>query len=144
MIALLIGCSQPQYPQTAPKEQKLSFKNALLQEVSPWLGTPYKWGGTTKNGVDCSGFVLNICAEFGVKLPRCSRQQLKKGKEVRKIQCGDLVFFMLPGKSSHVGIFLGKGKFVHSSKSKGVRVSSLESKFWKQHLITARRITQQN
>ena len=142
MIAFLIGCSQPQNPLTTPQQQKQSFENALLQAVTPWLGTPYKWGGTTKDGVDCSGFVQNIYAEFGVKLPRCSRQQRKIGKEVRQLQWGDLVFFMLPGKSSHVGIFLGKGNFVHSSKSKGVTVSSLDSEFWKQHFIAARRVKQ--
>ncbi|MBR1770102.1 MAG: C40 family peptidase [Bacteroidales bacterium] len=101
-----------------------------------WIGTPYQLGGLTKNGVDCSGFVFNVYNDvFSIKLPRRSADmenavKLLSGKN--KMKEGDLVFFG-KGKVNHVGIFITQDKFIHASSSKGVIVSSLEEKYWKEN-----------
>ncbi len=101
-----------------------------------WIGTPHVLGGTTKKGVDCSGFVCNVYQDvFNIKLPRRSGDMAKEVNifsSYNKLKEGDLVFF---GKNNinHVGIFLNETNFIHTSTSKGVIVSSLEEKYWKEN-----------
>jgi len=115
----------------------------LKASVSEVVGTPYKWGGTTVNGFDCSGFLLYIFKQFDVKLPRTSKTQASQGTEVAKSQLreGDLVFFNTSGKGiSHAGVYVGGGKFAHSSSSKGVTITSLSDSYYKKRYVTARRV----
>jgi cell wall-associated NlpC family hydrolase len=90
-----------------------------------WLGTPYLYGGNTKAGVDCSGFVKNVYKEIGIDLPRTSAEQFKALKHTNKPAVGDLVFFKKKNTINHVGIFIGEGKIIHSSSSKGVIIETL-------------------
>lgn len=105
--------------------------DALMTETKRWLGTPYKYGGETKRGVDCSGLVMCIYKNaLDIKLPRNSAQQSRFCSPLNKNQLlpGDLLFFATSGKSkgvSHVGIYVGDGKMVHSSGSSGVIVSNI-------------------
>lgn len=110
----------------------------LYAEASLWLGVPYRYGGNTKAGSDCSGFVWQVYRRvYGKHLERSSDDQAKK--DVHKVgkgglKPGDLVFFKTSRKSKkidHVGIFLKDGYFVHASTSKGVIVSSLEEDYYK-------------
>lgn len=110
----------------------------LYAEVSFWLGTPYRYGGNSKSGTDCSGFVGEVFRKvYGKQLDRSSDGQAKKnvhkiGKH--KLKTGDLVFFRTAPKSKkidHVGIFLKDGYFIHASTSKGVIVSSLDEEYYK-------------
>lgn len=110
----------------------------LYAEASLWLGVPYRYGGNTKAGSDCSGFVWQVYRRvYGKNLERSSDDQAKK--DVHKVgksglKAGDLVFFRTSRKSKkidHVGIFLKDGYFVHASTSKGVIVSSLEEDYYK-------------
>lgn len=110
----------------------------LYVEVSFWMGVPYRYGGNSKSGTDCSGFVGEVFQKvYGRKLERSSDGQAKKnvhkvGK--RKLKTGDLVFFRTAPKSKkidHVGIFLKDGYFIHASTSKGVIVSSLHEEYYK-------------
>lgn len=110
----------------------------LYAEASLWLGVPYRYGGNTKAGSDCSGFVWQVYRRvYGKNLERSSDDQAKK--DVHKVgkgglKPGDLVFFRTSRKSKkidHVGIFLKDGYFVHASTSKGVIVSSLEEDYYK-------------
>jgi len=110
--------------------------------LSPWLGTPYLLGGTTKNGVDCSGFVSGVYMEKeGMSIPRTSAEEFKIGKAVAKhdLNIGDLVFFGDNLKVSHVGIYVGNGNFIHASTSLGVTVTPLSDSYWVPRYIGARR-----
>ncbi|MET3731842.1 C40 family peptidase [Moheibacter stercoris] len=121
--------------------------STVLKEAKKFLGTPYKYGGTTKTGLDCSGLVFNSFDAIGVKMPRISREQANLGKEIRlrEVKEGDLVFFNTSGSSiSHVGIVEtvknGEIFFIHSSTSKGVIISSLEETYWNKRFVKATRI----
>ncbi len=109
----------------------------LYVTASEWIGTPYKYGGTTQRGVDCSGFVRELCREvYGVELSRTADSQRKEDcRKVRrsKLDEGDLVFFKNARKSrtaSHVGIYLKDNKFIHASTSGGVIVSDLREPYY--------------
>lgn len=110
----------------------------LYMEVSEWLGTPYKYGGNSKRGTDCSGFVLQVYSKiYDKKLERSSDGQATKNvKKVGKgnLKTGDLVFFRTASKSKkidHVGIYLKDNRFIHASTSRGVIVSSLDEAYYK-------------
>lgn len=112
------------------------YGSSLTDYCISWVGTPYKAGGYSKNGVDCSGFVSNVYKDvYNIQLPRRSadmQQKVKILSSVNKMKEGDLVFFG-KGKVNHVGIFIMGDKFIHASSSKGVIVSSLEEKYWKEN-----------
>jgi len=100
-------------------------QQGIIDEARTWLGTPYLYGGTTRKGVDCSGFVQNVFKAKGIDLPRVTTDQVKKGREVSKaqLQPGDLVFFHNNG---HVGIYIGNGQYIHSPHTGDqVKISSL-------------------
>ena len=111
------------------------LKNARLYAfVDSWSGTPYRYGGGSKSGVDCSGFVGILYKEvYSRSLPRTTRDLSSKGAKVPKagLREGDLVFFNIKGKNSHVGVYLANGYFVHASTSRGVIISHLENSYYK-------------
>ncbi|MCZ0757090.1 C40 family peptidase [Anoxybacillus sp. J5B_2022] len=107
-----------------------------------YIGVPYKWGGTTPKGFDCSGFLTYVYREFGVNLPRTAEEQYRKGEKVEKddLAVGDLVFFATYKKTaSHAGIYIGDNKFIHASSGKGVMISDLDESYWRKSYLGARR-----
>lgn len=115
----------------------------LLKTSRSFMGIPYVWGGESPSGADCSGYVQMVFNRHGVKLPRTADVQFKVGKPVEKgkEQPGDLVFFetYAPG-ASHVGIYLGQGKFIHaSSRARQVTVSELAEPYFAKRYLGARR-----
>jgi lipoprotein Spr len=114
---------------------------ALYTEVSGWLGTPYRTGGSSKSGTDCSGLTSQIYRNvYRIRLPRTSGAQYNNSNKVSKsdLREGDLVFFTSSRsgkKVAHSGIYLKNGKFIHASSSQGVIISSLNEdyyrKYWK-------------
>jgi hypothetical protein len=94
----------------------------IVREAESWIGTPYKYGGTTSSGFDCSGFVQTVFDKCGVSLPRTSQQQYTYTVRINidELEPGDLIFFGKRGEVSHVGIFGGNGYMIHSSTSQGV------------------------
>lgn len=116
----------------------------VLKEAHAYLGTPYKYGGTNKRGMDCSGLVWTSFKEVNIDLPRVSREQAKHGNKVKlsRVQPGDLLFFKTSGsRISHVGIVdeIKKGEifFIHASSSKGVTISSLKNSYWNKRFVKA-------
>ena len=113
---------------------------SLTRSAMRFIGTPYVFGGTSAGGFDCSGYVQHVFAMLGIHLPRTADAQYYAGNSTRgQLLAGDLVFFQTyePGPS-HVGIYLGKGRFVHSS-SHGVMVSSLSDSYWATRYLGGRR-----
>lgn len=111
-----------------------------------WLGVPYKAGGNSQRGTDCSGLVTQIYKRvYNINLARSTDGLLKESNKVSraKLREGDLVFFTSRAsrkKVAHVGIYLKKGKFIHASTSRGVIVSSLSEKYYKQHWMCGGRV----
>ncbi len=128
-----------------PIEKQSKIKN-VLQRAMALLGTPYRWGGSEPDkGFDCSGLVGYVFRNaLGIELPRVSREMAKSGELIAdraKLTEGDLVFFGRRGRVDHVGIYVGEGRFVHApSRGKDVQVSSLETGYWSQKFMEARRI----
>lgn len=119
----------------------------LYKSVSSWIGVKYRLGGTTKKGVDCSGFAGAIYKDvYGTSLKRTVEDIYGDCKRIRRgrLKEGDLVFFRTDEKRrkkpNHVGIYLKNGKFVHASTSKGVEVNSLDFVFYKKTFIKGGRI----
>lgn len=110
------------------------LKNPILYEyIDGWIGVPYKYAGNDKKGVDCSGFVNAVYLDVYKKtLPRSALDIVRECEEVKKdeLREGDMVFFDISGRNSHVGIYLVNGKFVHASTSKGVIISDLQQSYY--------------
>lgn len=129
-------------PDPVPVLRTNAVRAQLEQAADGWYGVPYKWGGTTKDGVDCSALVQNVYkGAFGRELPRVTDEQVQTGTRIprSKLRPGDLVFFRPNNEYNHVGIYLGEGTFVHASSSKGVRKSPVEKDYWDDAYWTSRR-----
>lgn len=168
VMQILMGCApNPRYTSSPverrnqrPLEEKgkaekepLSFsaksETEIDQEkmgeiIESYLGTRYRQGGTGKKGMDCSGFVIQVYKEYaGFDLPHDSKRLFQLVREVdeEKLRYGDLVFFSDSGiLPSHVGIYIGEHRFVHSTKGYGVIVSSLEEDRYRKTYMGARRV----
>jgi lipoprotein Spr len=117
--------------------------NSLLEHIDEWYGTRYRYGGTTKSGIDCSAFVQAIyLSAFAVTLPRTARDQYRSSRIVSatEMRAGDLVFFNTTGGISHVGIYLQNNKFIHASTSYGVTISDMFDPYYLRRFIGIGRI----
>lgn len=158
LSGLLMSCSSIKHSSSSQKNYAWLSKQygmrinssdfvPLYEEGASWLGTPYHYGGNTKRGTDCSGFVGAVYRKlFHVKLNRSTEIMLKKDcKKIdkRKLQTCDLVFFSTGrnrSKINHVGIYLKHGYFIHASTSKGVIISHLDEPYYKSRWKTAARV----
>lgn len=120
-----------------------SYAIRISNTAQRYIGAPYRFGGVSPTGFDCSGFVWYVFNQNGKSLPRTADVQFKIGKPVfqNELQRGDLVFFSTyePGPS-HCGIYLEAGKFIHASSSRGIMISKLDDVYWKPRYIGAKRI----
>ncbi|WP_027410754.1 C40 family peptidase [Anoxybacteroides tepidamans] len=115
----------------------------VITEAKKLIGTPYKFGGTTPKGFDCSGFVYYTYKKAGKTLPRSSASMYQTGKKVHKsnLRPGDLVFFTTYKKgASHVAIYIGNNSIIHATSSKGVKIDNLNNSYWKPKFIGAKRV----
>lgn len=129
---------------TAVSGNDKQLLSQFMSQYQQWKGAPYVLGGTSVSGVDCSGFVYRTYLDqLNRALPRTTAQQVLLGKKVNQssLKIGDLVFFKTSFKVRHVGIYIGEGKFLHASTSKGVTISYLDNVYWSSKYWTARRIS---
>jgi cell wall-associated NlpC family hydrolase len=141
------GAGLSQELQTRSRALRTGNSSRLMHVVRSYLGVPYKWGGTTRDGMDCSALTRAVYREvYGVELPRTSRQMFGLGKSVPpagKLRAGDLVFFRIdtsgPGVS-HVGIYVGDGQFAHASSSRGGVIDPLSNPYFDKRYVGARRV----
>ncbi|MHA6204223.1 C40 family peptidase [Dyella soli] len=160
-LLLLAGCaSGPSKPQPTYKDSRSSLAdlparapgnpgtaNDVLFRAIALVGTPYRWGGNTPDGgFDCSGLVDYIYRNAaGLMLPHSSREMSQlSGAQVRQMNdliSGDLVFFAGSGGISHVGVYVGKGRFVHAPNSGGtVRLDDIDGPYWRDHFAFGKRL----
>lgn len=125
---------------------ELTDNHKLYVNAAEWIGTPYRAGGDSRHGTDCSGLVSQLYKKtYRMRLSRSTDGQLKESNKIarRNLREGDLVFFTSRSsrkKVAHVGIYLKDGKFIHASTSQGVIVSSLKEKYYTQHWLCGGRV----
>ncbi|WP_198146039.1 NlpC/P60 family protein [Desulfonatronovibrio magnus] len=119
-------------------------RQEIVRTAHSFIGVPYRWGGETReSGFDCSGLTMVVYRQNGLNLPRVSRYQFRAGRPVnlRSIQKGDLVFFATgsPGRVSHVGIYIGRNRFIHApSTGSNVRIEQLSNPYFSSRFMGAR------
>ncbi|NMO95945.1 C40 family peptidase [Paenibacillus lemnae] len=135
--------------EAATSSYSISKGQKVINFGKKYMGTPYKFGASTSTTrvFDCSSFMKHIFKQYGVYLPRTSAAQSKMGKAVSKsnLQKGDLVFFSSGSRANgrnvtHVGVYVGNGKFMHTYGKPGVMVSTLTSGHWSKTYLKARRV----
>ena len=141
---LAAGCGSSA-PIVLPEESgaATATEQRIRDAVSSWHGTPYEWGGTSRSGLDCSAFTQIIYRDvYGVDIPRTTALQVREGAPVDppQLKTGDLVFFHPRDDVRHVGVYLGGRDFAHVSSNRGVTISRLDKRYWRNRYWTARRI----
>ena len=144
---LLGGCATSQRTPAASAgstKPTAELRDDAASHAQKMLGKPYKYGGASPSGFDCSGLVLYSYKRAGLALPHGTDKQRSLSRPIKlaDLRRGDLLFFNQEGKKyGHVAIYVGEGKFVHApSSGKSVRSDRLDSPYWKKHLSEARRI----
>ncbi|NLG39888.1 MAG: C40 family peptidase [Fibrobacter sp.] len=129
-------------PISNKKTTQVANNSSLEDFIKPWIGTRYKYGGSSRSGTDCSGYVMQIYkTKFNISLPHNAANMFKMGSAVKAgdLKEGDLVFFGNVWGINHVGIYLNKNRFTHASSSKGVTITPMEMDYWKSRYKGARR-----
>ena len=149
LMLLLVQCSSfmPK-PYYAGMENQVSYHQEIMDsmktEIQKFYGAPYKWGGDSPKGTDCSGMIKTIYEKAAdISLPHNTQQMFDGGKKIHKIDLlfGDLVFFSNNGhNATHMGLYITNGYFLHASSSNGVVLSRLSERYYKRRFIGARRI----
>lgn len=130
---------------TVPKSSSplSAAQERLMIAAERWLGTPYRYGSTSRTGTDCSGFVMRVYEETGVNIPRSTKEQFLSGLAVERgeLTVGDLLFFNTSGAGvSHVGIYAGEDTVIHASSTYGVVRQSFSDTYLTKTFMGARRI----
>lgn len=140
------GSTAHRYDRPADDAAMTRDAKKVIDEARKWLGTPYRYGGDSARGMDCSGLTCTAFEKaIGLKLPRNSREQAEFSRRIRRseLQPGDLVFFASRrggDRINHVAIYLGNNSMIHSSTSQGVVVSDLDEEYWKSHFHSCGRV----
>lgn len=137
----LEGGSGKSLPMNGVSEQE------LISSAKKYLGVPHRMGGSSSSGMDCSGLLMRVFANHGIRLPHNSEQQARYGDIIERksdLRKGDLVFFVNTYRTSrfitHSGIYVGNNQFIHTSSSRGVTITSLDNVWWRDKFIFGTRI----
>lgn len=140
MLSLMIGwpmitmaASYPSYSTERAGLSDASLRKSLLRHYNRWQGAPYRFGGNSKYGVDCSGFIhIAFRDAFGIEVPRTTQllSKIRYRVPFRKLAAGDIVIFRTSRTNLHAGIYVGNNQFIHASKSKGVMLSDFSNPYW--------------
>ncbi|MCG7496393.1 NlpC/P60 family protein [Vibrio sp. Of7-15] len=142
-LFMLNGCANKSTSPSSGYYADAEMSYPLQNHYDNWKGTPYRLGGDSKFGIDCSAFVqITMQSVYNQSLPRTTAQQQYSGTQIayNELQQGDLVFFKTGKKIRHVGVYVGGRKFMHASTSKGVIVSRLDNPYWADAYWHARRV----
>lgn len=156
MAMALAGCSSappaPDFPSVSPVpaaanpstgQQADPVRSQVVFTAMQMVGVPYQWGGSTPQGFDCSGLVQYAYSNAGLRLPRTAAAQMNAVTPVtlENAQAGDLLFFRDGGRTSHVAIYLGQGRFVHApSTGNSVSLDSFGNTYWRMRFARAGRV----
>lgn len=149
LVALILLTSCGGARKTSIKPASASKTTRIIQQAQSFAGTRYKFGGTTRKGMDCSGLIYTAFQKENIVLPRISRDMATRGKQVKNkdIAKGDLLFFRTNkshNRINHVGLVTqvinGDIYFIHATTSKGVITSNLKEKYWNQSYVMTRRV----
>lgn len=144
VVLALVGCGGDEALQYRQQTGARSPMHSAVTVAQQLVGTPYHYGGTSPSrGFDCSGLVYYSYQRAGLDVPRTTDGLYDSTFPVdpRALRQGDLLFFSIKGKVSHVGLYVGKGKFVHApSSGKKVSYASIENPYWREHLVRAGRL----
>jgi cell wall-associated NlpC family hydrolase len=138
-------CNELQFKYAILLETNVESMNdaRLITFLEHWYGAPYRYGGETKKGIDCSAFTsMMMDSVYDIQLPRTAQNQYNSTSKIKKddLSQGDLVFFNTTGGISHVGVYLANNKFVHASVSSGVMVSDMDDGYFKRRYVGATRV----
>jgi len=162
MLALFSSCGISRDAAESPASRRLSLAERkqysqqlgipltgrenpdLIRELDRWMGTPYRYGGSTRAGADCSGFVWAVYRNvYGIMLPRTTREQARETRRIwrHRLKEGDIVFFRTKGRrASHSGIYITNGYFIHASSSRGIIINSLDEEYYSRRFIKGGRL----
>ena len=142
-LIFLSACTNLQKGNEKNSTHEKQTKN-ISSFYEDWYGVPYKYGGISKDGIDCSGFVKNLYSQiYNINLPRNTTSQMKDGERIDYFEraLGDLVFYKRGTNTYHVGVYYENDNFIHASTSKGVMMSNLNESYWLKNFIEIRRVT---
>ncbi len=137
LLALLAGCA------TTGGGKDVAVGEQIAVQALAMTGKPYRYGGSGPTAFDCSGLVHYAHRQVGIQVPRTTAQQYRHAKRVPRsdLRAGDLVFFRIQGKLSHVGLYTGDGRFVHApSSGRSVSIAHLDNPYWRKRLVGAGRL----